>query len=90
MDTLAGLKAQVQGAAAVEVTLQEGGSAAETRRFVGEEPASLIHEAMALAESQGQHLLSIRTVQPTLEDVFVQLTGLSAEVMQVEKGRKGK
>jgi ABC-2 type transport system ATP-binding protein len=90
MDTLAGLKAQVQGAAAVEVTLQEAGSAAETRRFVGEEPARLVREAMVLAESEGRRLLSIHTVQPTLEDVFVRLTGLSAEVMQTEKGGKGK
>jgi len=90
LDTLAGLKAQVQGAAAVEVTLQEGDNPAETRRFVGEEPATLVREAMALAESEGRRLLTIHTVQPTLEDVFVQLTGLSAEVMQAEKGGKGK
>jgi hypothetical protein len=49
-----------------------------------------VREALALAESEGRGLLSIHTVQPTLEDVFVQLTGLSAEVMQVEKGGKGK
>ncbi len=90
LDTLAGLKAQVQGAAAVEVTLQEGDGRTETRRLVGGEPAPLVREAMALAESEGHRLLSIRTVQPTLEDVFVQLTGLSAEVMQAEKGGKGK
>jgi len=90
LDTLAGLKAQVQGAAAVEVTIEEGNGRAETRRLVGEEPASLVREAMALAESEGRRLLAIHTVQPTLEDVFVQLTGLSAEVMQAEKGGKGK
>jgi ABC-2 type transport system ATP-binding protein len=90
LDTLAALKAQVQGAAAVEVTLQEGSGHAETRRFIGEEPVSLVREAIALAEPEGRRLLSIRTVQPTLEDVFVQLTGLSAEVMQAEKGGKGR
>jgi ABC-2 type transport system ATP-binding protein len=90
LDTLAGLKAEVQGAAAVEVTLQEGDGPAETRRLVGEDPASLVREALAQAESDGHHLLAIHTVQPTLEDVFVQLTGLSAEVMQAEKGGKGK
>ena len=90
LDTLAGLKAQVQGGAAVEVTIEEGNGRAETRRLVGEEPASLVREAMALAESEGRRLLAIHTVQPTLEDVFVQLTGLSAEVMQAEKGGKGK
>lgn len=90
LDALAGLKAQVQGAAAVEITLQEGDGRTETRRLVGEEPASLVREALALAESEGRRLLAIHTIQPTLEDVFVQLTGLSAEVMQAEKGGKGK
>jgi hypothetical protein len=80
----------VQGAAAVDVTLQEGESRTETRRLVGEEPAALVREAMALAQPEGRRLLAIHTVQPTLEDVFVQLTGLSAEVMQAEKGGKGK
>ena len=89
LDTPAGLKAQVQGAAAVDVTLQEGESRTETRRLVGEEPAALVREAMALAQPEGRRLLAIHTVQPTLEDVFVQLTGLSAEVMQAEKGGKG-
>jgi ABC-2 type transport system ATP-binding protein len=89
LDTLAALKAQVQGAAAVEVILQEGSGHTETRRLVGEKPVSLIREAMALAEPEGRHLLALRTLQPTLEDVFVRLTGLSAEVMQAEKGGKG-
>jgi ABC-2 type transport system ATP-binding protein len=90
LDTVAGLKAQVQGGAAVEVTLREGDGRTETRRLVGEDPASLVREALAQAESEGWCLLSIRTVQPSLEDVFVQLTGLSAEVMQTEKGGKGR
>jgi ABC-2 type transport system ATP-binding protein len=90
LDTVAGLKAQVQGATAVEVTLQKGNAPPETRRLVGEEPAALVREAISLTEVGGQRLLAIHTVQPTLEDVFVQLTGLSAEVMQAEKGVKGK
>jgi len=90
LDTVAGLKAQVQGATAVEVTLQKGNAPPETRRLVGEEPAALVREAISLTEVDGQRLLAIHTVQPTLEDVFVQLTGLSAEVMQAEKGVKGK
>jgi ABC-2 type transport system ATP-binding protein len=89
LDTVAGLKAQVQERSAVEVTLQRGTDPAETRRLVGEEPASLVREALVQAELEGRRVLSIRTVQPTLEDVFVQLTGLSAEVMQAENGRKG-
>jgi ABC-2 type transport system ATP-binding protein len=90
LDRVAALKAQVQESAAVEVTLQKGDGPVETRRLVGGVPESLVRGALALAESEGRHLLSIHTVQPTLEDVFVQLTGLSAEVMQAEKGGKGK
>jgi ABC-2 type transport system ATP-binding protein len=90
LDTVAGLKAQLQESAGVEVTLQEEGGLVETRRLVGEEPASLVREALALAESKGRRLVSIHTVEPTLEDVFVQLTGLSAQVMQAEKAGKGK
>jgi ABC-2 type transport system ATP-binding protein len=90
LDTVAALKAQVQESATVEVALKKGSGPVETRRLVGEEPASLVREAIAMAESEGRRLLSIHTVQPTLEDVFVQLTGLSAEVMQAEKGGRGK
>ena len=90
LDTVEGLKAQVQGATVVEVALQNGTGPAETRRLIGEEPASLVREALAQAEAEGRQVLSVNTIQPTLEDVFVQLTGLSAEVMQGEKGGKGK
>jgi len=42
------------------------------------------------ADAERQRVVSVNTIQPSLEDVFVQLTGLDAEVMQVEKGGKGK
>jgi hypothetical protein len=42
-----------------------------------------------LNETDGRRVLSIDTLRPSLEDVFVQLTGLSAEVMLSEKGGKG-
>jgi ABC-2 type transport system ATP-binding protein len=90
LDTVAGLKAQVQGATAVEMTLQKGTGPSETRRLVGEEPASLVREALVRAELEGGRVVSIHTVQPTLEDVFVQLTGLRAEVIELDKGGKGK
>ena len=90
LDTLDGLKAQVEGRTAVEVMLQQGARPPEKRRFVGDEPAVLARAALAQAEAEGQRVLSIQTVRPTLEDVFVQLTGLSAEVMQVDKGGKGR
>ena len=90
LDTVAGLKAQVQGATAVEMTLQKGTDPSETRRLVGQEPASLLREALVQAELEGRRVLAVNTVQPTLEDVFVQLTGLRAEVIELDKGGKGK
>jgi ABC-2 type transport system ATP-binding protein len=89
VDTVEGLKAQVQGATVVEVALQNGTGPAETRRLIGDDPAALIREALAQAEAEERRVLSVNTIQPTMEDVFVQLTGLSAEVMQGEKGGKG-
>jgi hypothetical protein len=48
----------------------------ETRRLVGEEPASLVREALVLAESEGECILSVNTILPASEDVSVQLAGL--------------
>jgi hypothetical protein len=41
------------------------------------------------ARADGRRVLAVNTLRPTLEDVFVQLTGLSTEVMLAEKGGKG-
>ena len=90
MDTVDGLKAQVQSATAVEVTLDGGMGGAETRRFVGEDVVAAARAALAQAEREDWHVLAINTVRPTLEDAFVQLTGLSADVMRSEKGGKGR
>jgi ABC-2 type transport system ATP-binding protein len=89
LDTVAGLKAKVRDSTAVEMTVQAGDGPSETRRLVGREPTALIREALADAESQGQRVLALQTVQPSLEDVFVELTGLSAEEMRVGKEGKG-
>ncbi len=90
LDTVAGLKARVRDTTAVEVTLQKETGPSETRRLTGEDPASLVRDALAQAESEEKRVLAIHTVQPTLEDVFVELTGLSAEEMRMEKNGKGK
>jgi ABC-type multidrug transport system ATPase subunit len=96
---VAGLKEQVRDTTAVEVTVQKE-TGPETRHLTREAltgealtcegPAALVREALAQAESEGHRVLAIHTIQPTLEDVFVELTGLSAEEMQVEKNGKGK
>ena len=90
LDTVDGLKASVQGTTAVEVTLDNGQRGAEVHRFVGEDVARAAHTALAQAEADGHRVLAINTIQPTLEDAFVQLTGVSVDVMRAEKGGGGK
>jgi ABC-2 type transport system ATP-binding protein len=90
LDTADGLKAQVQDTTTVEVILDGGPNGAEIRRVGGEDVASGIRTALAQVEAEGRRVLAVNTVRPTLEDVFVQLTGLSADVMHVEKGGKGR
>jgi ABC-2 type transport system ATP-binding protein len=88
LDTVEGLKAQVRGRAAVEVTVGPGpGKAGDAHlRFTARDVEAALRSALEEAERQGQPVLSVRTVGPTLEDAFIELTGLSAEVMLAEKG----
>ena len=90
VDTVAGLKAQVQDFIAVEATVQSASGIVATRRLVGESVQVLLRDVLAKADAEQQLVVSVNTIQPSLEDVFVRLTGLDAEVMQVEKGGKGK
>ena len=88
LDTVEGLKARGQNGAMVEVTLSGGEGVVETMRFDGDNVTAAVRSALAQIEADGRHVLNLRTSHPTLEDVFVQLTGLSAEVMLMEKGSK--
>jgi hypothetical protein len=67
--------------------LTDENSRAETRRIEGDNIEAAARAA--LAQTDGRRVLAINTLRPTLEDVFVKLTGLSAEVMLAEKGGKG-
>jgi ABC-2 type transport system ATP-binding protein len=89
LDTVDGLKAQVQSAMAVEITLDGGTGGAETRRVVGEDVTAAARTALTRAEREGRRVLAVNTIRPTLEDAFVQLTGLSGDVMRAEKGGRG-
>jgi len=88
LDTVEGLKARVQGRAAVEVTVGPGAGEARNAhlRFTAYDVAAALRSALDEAERQGRPVLSVRTVGPTLEDAFIELTGLSAEMMLAEKG----
>jgi ABC-2 type transport system ATP-binding protein len=90
LDTVEGLKGRVRGRAAVEVTVGPGaGEARNTQlRFAAQDVTAALRLALDEAERQGRPLLSVRTVGPTLEDAFIELTGISAEVMMVEKGNQ--
>jgi ABC-2 type transport system ATP-binding protein len=79
LDTTDGLKAQVQDTTAVEVALDGGPDGVYTRRVAGRDVETAVRAALAEAKGEGRRVLAINTVRPTLEDVFVQLTGLSAE-----------
>jgi len=87
LDTVDGLKAAAPGKTAVEVTCAGADGRMEIERVEGDDVRAAAGAALARAE--GRSVLAINTVRPTLEDVFVQLTGLSAEVMLAEKGGKG-
>ena len=88
LDTADGLKVGAKEKTVVEVTLEDAEGRQEKKRI---ECVDSVGEAVqrALAEAGGRRVLAVNTLRPTLEDVFVQLTGLSAEVMLVEKGGKG-
>ena len=88
LDTVDGLKAGAQEKTVVEVTLADSAGSQEKKRIECDDGVEAAVQR-ALAESGGRRVVSINTLRPTLEDVFVQLTGLSAEVMLVEKSGKG-
>jgi ABC-2 type transport system ATP-binding protein len=85
LDTPDGLRAQVQETTAVEVTLEGGPNGTEIRRVAGPDVERAAHAALAEAERENRRVLAINTTRPTLEDAFVQLTGLSTDVMRAEK-----
>jgi ABC-2 type transport system ATP-binding protein len=87
LDTVDGLKAAAQSGLVVEATLADSNGCMETRRIENQDVAEATR--MILAQAEGRRVLAINTLRPTLEDVFVKLTGLSAEVMLAEKGGKG-
>lgn len=87
LDTVEGLKSSAQDQPIVEVTVADANNCLETRRLEGEDVATLIQAA--LAQADGRRVVSVNTLRPTLEDMFVKLTGLSSDVMLAEKGGKG-
>lgn len=92
LDTVEGLKAETQSATTIEIAIENGssGTPSEIRRLTGEDVGAMISQALAQAQAEGRRVVAVTTVQPSLEDAFIRLTGLSADDMRVEKNGKGK
>jgi ABC-2 type transport system ATP-binding protein len=88
LDTVAGLRSSAQQKTVVEMTLADSDGRQEKKRVECDDGVESAIQSL-LSETGGRRVLAVDTLRPSLEDVFVQLTGLSAEVMLSEKGGKG-
>jgi len=88
LDTVTGLRTGAQRKTVVEMTLVDADGQPEKKRLECDNGVESAIQSL-LSETNGQRVLSVDTLRPSLEDVFVHLTGLSAEVMLSEKGGKG-
>jgi ABC-2 type transport system ATP-binding protein len=87
LDTVEGLKAAAPGKTEVVVTLADLDGHLEAQRIETDDVSAAVRTALAAAGDR--RVLAVNTIRPTLEDIFVRLTGLSADVMLAEKGGKG-
>jgi len=91
LGTMEELRASAREQVAIEVNLDGRDGSMETFRLEGDDVAVLVRQALDRAAAEGRRILAINTIRPSLEDVFVRLTGLSAEVMLAEKeGGRGR
>jgi ABC-2 type transport system ATP-binding protein len=88
LDSVERLKSGEQVANAVEVIFIDTNGKVATSRVEAQDGIE-IAVRRALDQSKGQRIVAVNTIQPTLEDVFIRLTGLNAEVMLAEKVGKG-
>ena len=86
LNTVEGLKKTTQNTNIIEITFECETGGVETRRFEDRDVAKAVQ--MGLSRAKGRRLLALNTIRPTLEDVFVRLTGLDCEIMLAEKGGK--
>ncbi len=91
LDTPERLKQMIGGKLSVEISLQPIPSLEELKevssdvtktgdKFIvyTESPSTTLSELVKLANVKGWRIISVRTLTPSLEDVFVKLTGLTA------------
>ena len=92
LDTVQGLKAAAPNAPVIEVILADENGQVETKRItttVNHNVAEGVSQVLSQAQTESRRVLAVNTACPTMEDVFVQLTGLSVAEMLIEKGGKG-
>jgi len=87
LDTVEALKAGAEQTTIVEMVLADSKGGLEKKRIESDDVEATVRHA--LADAGGHRLVAVNTLRPSLEDVFVRLTGLSAEAMLAEKGGKG-
>ena len=56
-------------------------------RVLTEDTSSTLEAVIKLARRHGLRIEEVNTLRPSLEDAFVKLTGVSPELMRVEKER---
>jgi len=86
LDTVEGLKKTAPNTNIIEITFESETGGVEIHRFEDRDVAKAVQTG--LAQAKGRRLLALNTIRPTLEDVFVRLTGLDREIMLAEKGGK--
>ncbi|MCX6025054.1 MAG: ABC transporter ATP-binding protein [Chloroflexi bacterium] len=89
LDTVDGLKAGLHGNTVVEIVLAGENGRQERQRTECRDDGVEAAVKLAMNEARGKQVIAVNTLRPSLEDVFVRLTGLSAETMLAEKGGKG-
>ena len=88
LDTVAGLRSGAKRKTSVEMTLEGADGQPEKKRLECDDGVESAIQQL-FSENSGRRVLAVDTLRPSLEDVFVQLTGLNAEVMLSEKSGKG-
>jgi ABC-2 type transport system ATP-binding protein len=88
LDTVEGLRSGTQQKTVIEVTLANPEGQQVKKRIECDNGVEAAIQR-ALADTNGWCVLAVDTLRPSLEDIFVQLTGLNAEVLLAEKGSKG-
>ncbi len=88
LDTVEGLRSSLQQKTVVEMTLSDFDGHPEKKRIETDDGVESAIQRL-MSETGGRHVISVNTLRPSLEELFVRLTGLSVDVMLAEKGGKG-